>query len=113
MKKMLNLQSQKELQQPSEHTPSSMIKSFLFISGTEPSETSSRFSKLSNPTNVTYSFNGNKIELSWNTPGVPDAINTDYLRTYFNDAYGKLSPKEEDLALKYFNNRVTYNNNNI
>ncbi|MGM9877030.1 MAG: transglycosylase domain-containing protein [Bacilli bacterium] len=100
-------------QSPSEYTPSSLIKSYMFISGTEPSETSTRFSQLNNPTNVTYSISGNNINLSWNSPGVPDSINTDYLRTYFNNAYSALSPKDEDLALKYLNNRIKYNETNI
>ncbi len=96
---------------PSQYTPSELKKTYLFISGTEPSEESDRFSKLSNPTDVKYSLNGSKISLSWTSPEIPNAVNINYLTTYFNDAYAHLSPKDEDLALKYLNKRIDYNNN--
>ena len=78
----------------------------MFINGTEPSETSTRFSKLSDPTNYTYSLNGNILNVSWESPGIPDAISTDYLTNYFNTGY-------TIWAQKYLNKRISYNNSKI
>ncbi len=93
-------------QKPSAYTPKDLRKSYLFINGTEPSETSTRFSKLSNPTNYTYSLNGRSLNLSWESPGTPDAISTDYLTNYFNTGY-------TIWAQKYLNKRISYNNSKI
>lgn len=93
-------------QKPSQYTPSNLKKSYLFISGTEPSEVSNRFSKLNDPTNYTYSINGRTIELSWTSPGTPEAIDETYLTNYFNTGY-------TIWAQKYLDKRKSYNNNNI
>lgn len=93
-------------QLPSEFTPSSLIKSYLFISGTEPTEVSTRFSQLSNPTNVVVTENLNDINISWTSPGIPSAIDTAYLTDYFNNNY-------DEFATKYYNQRIDYNNKNI
>lgn len=100
-------------QLPSKYTPSSLRKSYIFVSGTEPSEESSRFSKLSDPTNVTYTTSGGNINISWNNISTPSAINNEYLTNYFNAAYGNLSSSALDLATKYLNKRIDYNNKNI
>ena len=93
-------------QKPSAYTPKDLRKSYLFINGTEPSEASTRFSKLSDPSNYTYSLNGNSLNLSWESPGTPDAISTDYLTNYFNTGY-------TIWAQKYLNKRISYNNSKI
>ncbi len=91
---------------PSEYTPSSLKGEFMFISGTEPSETSTRFSKLSSPINVSYSMSGKKVTLSWVSPGTPNAIDKAYLTNYFTEGY-------TIWAEDYLNKRITYNTNNI
>ena len=92
---------------PSDYTPSDLIQSHLFISGTEPAETSFRFSQLSNPTEIKYSINeSNMLSVNWTSPGIPTAIDTNYLSGYFANGYGKW-------AEKYLNQRITYNNNYI
>ncbi len=93
-------------QKPSQYTPSNLKKSYLFISGTEPSEVSSRFSKLSDPTNYTYSLNGRTLDVSWTSPGTPDAVDETYLTNYFNTGY-------TIWAQKYLDKRKSYNNSNI
>ena len=70
---------------PSAYTPSDFISSYLFVGNTGPSETSDRFSKLSNPSNVNYNINGDKITLSWTSPGTPNSIDKTYLTNWFND----------------------------
>ena len=93
-------------QKPSDYTPSNLKGTFLFVGGTEPSETSTRFSKLSDPSNVTYSLNAKSLELSWTSPGIPSAIDEAYLAEYFNDNW-KILPE------KYLNKRLSYNTSNI
>ena len=93
-------------QSPSAYTPSNLVGSFLFVGNTGPSETSPRFDKLTDPQKVTYSMNGNNVELSWTSPGLPTAIDTEYLKKFFNDTW-KIQ------ADKYYNKRITYNKNSI
>ena len=93
-------------QSPSAFTPSNLSGSFLFISGTEPSETSTRFSQLPNPLSATYSTSGNYINVSWTSPGIPSAIDPEYLKNYFDTNYG-------EWAEQYYNKRIKYNTNNI
>ncbi len=93
-------------QLPSENTPSNLIKSYIFISGTEPTEVSSRFSDLANPTKMTISENLTNVHAEWNSPGTPSAIDKDYLQNYFNNSYG-------DYADKYYKNRLSYNDKYI
>lgn len=93
-------------QKPSAYTPSKFKKSYLFISGTEPSEVSNRFSKLSDPTNYTYSLNGRTLDVSWTSPGTPEAIDEIYLTNYFNTGY-------TIWAQKYLDKRKSYNNSDI
>ena len=93
-------------QKPSEYTPSSLVGTHLFISGTEPSEVSTRFSKLSNPSNASYNLNGNTLELSWVSPGTPSAIDRTYLTNYFETGYS-------DWADQYLKERLNYNKKRI
>ena len=93
-------------QSPTEFTPSKLVGSFQFISGTEPSEKSTRFAKLINPSGLTYNISGNQIQLSWTSPGLPSAVDLDYLTNFFKTNYG-------DLADKYLKKRLSYNEKNI
>jgi len=92
-------------QRPSEFTPQDLIRTEVFKKGTEPAKTdiSTRYSKLANPTNGTYTFDGSTIKLSWDNVTTPDAINTTYLQNHFNTYYG-------DHATKYYDSRINYNN---
>ena len=78
----------------------------MFISGTEPSEVSNRFSQLENPTNLTATKGIGNITLSWTSPGVPDAVDNTYLTNYFTKGY-------TEWAENYLNKRLSYNKNNI
>jgi len=93
-------------QSPSDYTPKSLTGSFMFVTGTEPSETSTRFSKLSDPSNVTYNISDNQIALSWTSPGTPSAVDTEYLTNYFNNGY-------TDWAEQYLSKRLSYNKSKI
>ncbi len=93
-------------QKPSAYTPKDLRKSYLFISGTEPSEVSNRYSKLSDPSSYTYSLDGRTLNLSWTSPGTPNAIDNTYLTEYFNNGY-------TIWAQKYLDKRISYNNSKI
>ncbi|MBQ6285702.1 MAG: transglycosylase domain-containing protein [Bacilli bacterium] len=91
---------------PTEYTPKEMRGSFLFIAGTEPSDTSVRYAKLSAPSNITYVQNANNLTLSWTSPGTPQAVDIDYLKEYFKEGY-------TIWADDYLKKRLTYNTNKI
>ena len=93
-------------QKPSAYTPDKLVDTFMFVGNTGPSEVSPRFDKLTNPSNVTYSFEENKINLSWASPGTPSAIDKEYLTNYFNKQW-KYKPE------KYLKERLSYNKKKI
>lgn len=93
-------------QLPSPYTPKDMIIEALFKSGFEPSEVSTRYSKLENVTNVKTSKDDSYITISWDHIKTPDAINNNYLVDHFNKYY-------EDHATKYYEARLNYNSKNI
>ena len=90
----------------SEYTPDNLRSTEVFKEGTEPTDTSTRFSKLEAPTNGDYSYDGTTLKLSWSAIKTPDAINTDYLQNYFNTYY-------DNHASKYYEQRLSYNNSYI
>ena len=91
---------------PSAYTPSDMVGTFLFVGNTGPSETSTRYEKLTDPISATYSIDNNKINLSWTSPGTPSAIDNEYLTNWFKTNW-KI---ETD---KYLKKRLSYNKSKI
>ena len=89
-------------QKASEFTPSDFVETHYFIKGTEPTEVSNRFSQLSNPTNVEVAESNGSVTLNWTSPGIPEAIQLDYLTNYFNSGF-------KSWASKYLAERLTYN----
>lgn len=92
----------------SEFTPEDMIVKELYKVGTEPTEVSSRYDRLSNVTNLNATIDNYKLTLTWDPIPTPNAINNDYLRNYFNQVYSTDKMRE-----KYYNERIAYNNANI
>ena len=93
-------------QSPSAYTPSNLIGTFLFVGNSGPSETSARFEKLTNPLSATYSQVGKSLNLSWDSPGLPSAVDKEYLTNYFKNSW-----KIE--ADKYLKKRLSYNSSKI
>ncbi len=91
---------------PSDYTPSNLRMIEIFKEGTEPTENSSRFEKLSAPTNGSGTNDGAQIKLKWNGIATPDAVNTSYLQEYFNKYFDRS-------ASRYYEIRVAYNNNYV
>jgi penicillin-binding protein 1A len=92
-------------QLPSEYTPSNMKVTELFKKGTEPTEVSTRYSKLDNVTNLTGSIQNNQLTLSWTGIKTPDAIDEEALKTFFSTFW-----KNTSIPLKA---RKTYNSKYI
>lgn len=96
------------VQLASEFTPKELRSSEIFKKGYAPSETSTRFSKLDNPSNLSYNSTSNSVTLSWTAAKTPDAVNTEYLKEFFNK-----SNVYKRWADKYLQERLDYNNANI
>ncbi len=72
---------------PSENTPSSSIVYELFKKGTEPTEVSNAYSKLSAPSNLSVNYKNDKVELSWSKVNDPGYVNDSAFGyyVYYND----------------------------
>ncbi len=90
----------------SDYTPEDMKMTALYKAGTEPTETSTRFSQLENPSNGSFTASGNTINLTWSAIKTPEAIDQNALATYFNTGYGQW-------ANDYYQKRLAYNNSYI
>ena len=100
---------EEELYEPklaSEYTPKSLKTKALFVEGTEPTEVSTRFSKLDSVTNLNYDESTNT--LSWDPIKTPDFIDDTYLDNLFTQMYGTGSQKTNALS-----KRKSYNKKNI
>ncbi len=90
----------------SEFTPDNLRSTEVFKKGTEPTEVSTRFTRLNDVTNLTYTTVGNQVHLTWTPIETPDAIDDEYLKNYFDSGYERWSEK-------YYNQRLEYNVTNI
>lgn len=89
---------------PSEYTPDALRKTEYFISGTEPTETSPRFSKLNDVTNLKATQSSNGIKLTWEHEQ-PEVLTTEYLNKYFSQSvFGNSSSR-------FLQERLSYNSN--
>jgi penicillin-binding protein 1A len=90
----------------SEYTPENLKSVEYFKKGTVPDEVSTRFSQLENPTNLKAVYNIGSVELTWDAIKTPDAIDDNYLTTYFEEGY-------KTFAEKYLARRKQYNSSYI
>jgi len=91
---------------PSENTPEKMILTEYFVRGTQPTETSDRYSKLPDVVNLNASKNGNSATLTWEYT-MPNVLTKDYLTEYFSqNIFGKTTNKLVDERLKYNQNTL-------
>lgn len=96
------------VQLASEYTPENLKSVEYFKAGTEPDSVSTRFSKLTSPSNLKadYVAGTNLVSLSWDAVSTPDAVSDSYLENYFKEGYGVW-------AEKYLGKRKEYNSANI
>lgn len=101
----------------STNTPEDLKFESLYKSGTEPSETSWRFSNLENvkQSSIKSSVSGSTITLNWDTIDTPKAIDTTFLQNYFDEGYVIKSGTKvtADFSDKYYEERINYNNSYI
>lgn len=90
----------------SDYTPENLKSVEYFKKGTVPDEVSTRFSQLENPTNLKAVYNIGSVELTWDAIKMPDAIDDNYLATYFEEGY-------KTFAEKYLAKRKEYNSSYI
>ena len=70
-------------QLPSEYTPSDLIRTEYFKKGTQPTETSTRFQKFSDVTNIKTTKNGRTTKITWDYT-IPEEFTENYLKKYFS-----------------------------
>lgn len=92
---------------PSEYTPGDLRVVELFKSGTEPTEVSDRFSKLSPVTNLKGTIKDNKLTLSW-TGINPSATDENKISQLFSSLFNSEEYRNNAILA-----RLDYNRNNI
>ena len=85
----------------SDYTPTDLKHSYLFKQGTEPTEVSSRFSKLDTPTNGNALVNGSSITITW------DPIFSLIVRLYSVVSLLNVGESVPWLGTKFFNEVVS------
>ena len=70
-------------QLPSEYTPSDLIRTEYFKKGTQPTETSTRFQKFSDVTNIKTTKSGKSTKITWDYT-IPEEFTESYLKKYFS-----------------------------
>ena len=73
---------------PSENTPSELITTEYFKTGTEPTMTSPRYQTLNNASNFTVTINKKIATLSWNTVDVPEYFTEEWANKYYKSGMG-------------------------
>lgn len=92
-------------QLPSEFTPGDMLITEYFTSGTEPTDTSPRFAKLSDAKNLKATETDSGLKLTWEGSS-PEVISDAYLNKYFsNEIFGNSAKTLVD-ARKSYNQNV-------
>ena len=101
----------------SEYTPDNMKYTAYFKAGAEPSETSTRFAKLTDASNGKSEIDGNTITLSWNAAESPAALDINAVRTefanYFSNYKKTYSHSYELFETEYMRIYESYNNSSI
>ena len=89
---------------PSQYTPSDLIRTEYFTSGTEPTEESNRFQKLNSVTNLKANNVSEGIKLTWDFKA-PEVTTEEYLNKYFSQSvFGNGTGN-------FVRERLDYNNN--
>ena len=90
---------------PSEYTPSNLRRTELFISGTEPTNTSHRFAKLNDVSNVNATNANNIITITWNASKNAETNSESYLKSYYRSLFAN-----DGYLNSFVSNRISYNN---
>lgn len=93
---------------PSEYTPSDMRITELFIKGTEPTNVSTRYSKLNTVENLTVETKDDTITIKWKEVETPEINTEKYLKEYYDPVY-----ENDNYLNAYVSSRLSHNKNNI
>ena len=93
---------------PSEFTPDSLKLKELFIKGTEPTNVSTRFSKLSDVSNLKGTTDNNTITLTWDAVATPEINTESYLKQYYSTVF-----ETDEYLNSFVSSRLSYNKSNI
>ena len=66
-------------------TPESLRSTEYFKKGTVPSQTSTMFATLDNPTDLKYNYSNDKLVITWTGIKTPKALDQEYLRNYYSN----------------------------
>lgn len=94
-------------QKPSEFTPSDLIRSEFFTSGSAPTEVSPRFAKLGDVKNLKASDTSSGIKITWDT-NRPEVISDEYLNKYYSQVVFGNSAKTLIAARKDYTGEYGY-----
>ena len=93
---------------PSAYTPSNLRRTELFVRGTEPTNVSTRFAKLSDVSNLSANNTGNVVNITWNAASTPEINSESYLKSYYRPVF------ENDGYLNSFiSSRLAYNSSTL
>lgn len=87
---------------PSDGTPSNMITTEYFKSGTEPTEVSPRYQKLSNPSGLSVTVDNKKATLTWKAANIPAYYTENWMESHIKAGMGDT----RDSYLKYRKDEV-------
>ena len=93
---------------PSAYTPSNLRRTELFISGTEPTNVSPRFNKLSDISNASATSVDNVVTLTWNNATSPEINSESYLRSYYKSIFSN-----DGYLNSFISSRMAYNNSTL
>ena len=93
---------------PSEFTPEDLRIKELFIKGTEPTTVSTRFSKLSDVSNLKGTVKDNKVTLTWDSVETPKINTESYLKEYYSIVF-----ETDEYLNSFVSSRLSYNNSYI
>lgn len=108
---------------PSANTPSAFKSVEWFISGTEPTAESPRFSQLKDVSNINHEYNPitGSLTISWASAPTPEISTEDGILSYYKNGFddftanynSKLKTKADAIIKKYTTQRLTYNSSNM
>ena len=88
-------------QLPSDYTPTDLIMTEYFVKGSQPTETSTRFAKFKDVSNLKANSTNSGVVLTWDAE-TPDAVNPEYLKKYFSQtAFGHSTDSFVSSRLSY------------
>lgn len=93
---------------PSEYTPSDLKITELFIKGTEPTNTSERFEKLDDVTNLNVTHDNGVVKLTWTSISEPQINNQEYLKELYSPLF-----KTDKYLNSFIDSRLSYINNKM